>query len=200
MTRGSASVSTTFSAVSEADSTRVTLGDVARRAGASPAGASLALRGRPGVSESTRRRIMEAAADLGYHVRPSAAPTAERTIGVLVADRGGMVTAGTDGGIVAAVNHLGAMRQWDVRLGLLPIDDDDDLIGVPPLAGNPDLDGFLIVAPWLPAEAVSTFGGRPIVLVDGDTDARDVLTTVVADDASGAADATRALLVAGHRR
>jgi DNA-binding LacI/PurR family transcriptional regulator len=174
------------------------LNDVAMRAGASPAAASLALRGRPGVSESTRRRIVEAAADLGYHVRPIAAEPAERTIGVLVADRGRGGTA--DGGVVAAVNHIGASRHWDVRLGLLPIDDDDEPIQVPPIAGNPDLDGFLVVAPWLPAEAVSAFGGRPIVLVDGETDARDILSTVVADDASGAADATRTLLVAGHRR
>jgi DNA-binding LacI/PurR family transcriptional regulator len=152
------------------------------------------------VSDATRRRIAEAAADLGYHVRPTAARIAERTIGVLVAARPDARADPSSGEIVAAMNHLGATRQWDVRLGLLPIDVDDEPIGVPPLAGNPDLDGFLVVAPWLPPEAVAAFGGRPIVLVDGDTDARDELTTVVADDASGAADATRMLLAAGHRR
>jgi DNA-binding LacI/PurR family transcriptional regulator len=186
--------------VSGAERARVTIGDVAKRAGASPAAVSLALRGRPGVSDATRRRITAAAVDLGYHVRPAALPTAERTIGVLVADRPDAPADSSYGGIVAALNHVGATRQWDVRLGLLPIDDDDEPIGVPPLAGNPLLDGFLVVAPWLPPEAVAAFGGRPIVLVDGDTDARDQLTTVVADDASGAADATRLLLGAGHRR
>jgi DNA-binding LacI/PurR family transcriptional regulator len=190
----------TFTSVSDPADQRPTLRDVATLAGASPAAASLALRGRPGVSESTRRRIVEAAADLGYHVRPAVSQPAERTIGVLVADRNdGSGTAG-DGGIVAAVNHIGATRRWDVRLGLLPIDEDDEPIEVPPIAGNPDLDGFLVIAPWLPAESVAAFGGRPVVVVDGDTDARDLLSTVVADDASGAADATRALLVAGHRR
>jgi DNA-binding LacI/PurR family transcriptional regulator len=190
----------TFTFVSDPIAQRPTLQDVATRAGASPAAASLALRGRPGVSESTRRRIVEAAADLGYHVRPAAAQPAERTIGVLVATRGDGSGGAVDGGIVAAVNHIGASRRWDVRLGLLPIDDEDEPVEVPPIAGNPDLDGFLVVAPWLPAESVTAFGGRPVVLVDGDTDARDVLSTIVADDASGAADATRSLLVAGHRR
>jgi DNA-binding LacI/PurR family transcriptional regulator len=189
-----------FTLVSEADRARVTLGDVARRAGASPAAASLALRGRPGVSDATRRRIAKAAADLGYHVRPIPVSTAERTIGVLVAARTDGRADPSYGGIVAAMNHLGASRRWDVRLGLLAIDDDDVPIGVPPLAGNADLDGYVVIAPWLPAEAVAAFGGRPIVLVDGDTDADDDMTTVIADDASGAADATRLLLVAGHRR
>ena len=50
--------------MSEPAAQRATLQDVARRAGTSPAAASLALRGRPGVSESTRRRIVEAATDL----------------------------------------------------------------------------------------------------------------------------------------
>ncbi len=75
------------------------------------------------MSETTRRRIAEAAADLGYHVRPTPVPTAERTIGVLVADRADSHPDPSYGGIVAAMNHLGATRQWDIRLGLLPIDE-----------------------------------------------------------------------------
>jgi len=44
----------------------VTAKDVARRLGVSPAAVSLALRGRPGVSEETRERILETARQMGY--------------------------------------------------------------------------------------------------------------------------------------
>ncbi len=44
----------------------VTAKDVAQRLGVSPAAVSLALRGRPGVSEGTRERILETARQMGY--------------------------------------------------------------------------------------------------------------------------------------
>jgi DNA-binding LacI/PurR family transcriptional regulator len=46
--------------------------DVARAAGVSVATASLAINGRPGVAEETRRRIVAAAEQLGYRANPQA--------------------------------------------------------------------------------------------------------------------------------
>jgi DNA-binding LacI/PurR family transcriptional regulator len=46
--------------------------DVARIAGVSVATASLALNGRPGVADETRRRIVAVAEQLGYHANPQA--------------------------------------------------------------------------------------------------------------------------------
>jgi len=46
--------------------------DVARLAGVSVASVSFALNGLPGVAEETRRRILAAAADLGYRANPQA--------------------------------------------------------------------------------------------------------------------------------
>ena len=45
---------------------RITLADVAQAAGVSPAAASLAIRGEPGVSRETRDRVVEHARRLGY--------------------------------------------------------------------------------------------------------------------------------------
>ena len=46
--------------------------DVARKAGVSVASVSFALNGQPGVAEDTRRRILAAAAELGYRANPQA--------------------------------------------------------------------------------------------------------------------------------
>ncbi len=46
--------------------------DVARLAGVSVASVSFALNGQPGVAEGTRRRILAAAAELGYRANPQA--------------------------------------------------------------------------------------------------------------------------------
>lgn len=46
--------------------TRVTINDIARRSGVSKGAVSYALNGRPGVSEETRRRILEVAEELGW--------------------------------------------------------------------------------------------------------------------------------------
>jgi DNA-binding LacI/PurR family transcriptional regulator len=46
--------------------------DVARKAGVSVATVSFALNGQPGVAEDTRRRILAAAAELGYRANPQA--------------------------------------------------------------------------------------------------------------------------------
>jgi DNA-binding LacI/PurR family transcriptional regulator len=49
------------------DERRPTLSDVAARAGVSKSLVSLVMRGEPGASAETRRRVVEAAEELGYH-------------------------------------------------------------------------------------------------------------------------------------
>jgi DNA-binding LacI/PurR family transcriptional regulator len=66
---------------------RPTIDDVAARAGVSSAAVSFAMNGRPGVGEQTRRRILDAAEELGW--RPSAHARAltearARAIGLLL--------------------------------------------------------------------------------------------------------------------
>lgn len=65
----------------------VSLRDVAKRAGVSPATASRALNGHPQVREETRRRVLEAARELGYELdkaRREPAETDRHLLGLLV--------------------------------------------------------------------------------------------------------------------
>jgi DNA-binding LacI/PurR family transcriptional regulator len=68
---------------------KITLMEVAERAGVSRALASLALRGEAGVLPEKRARILQAASDLNYVVNPAArslASGSSKTIGILVAN------------------------------------------------------------------------------------------------------------------
>ena len=56
-------------------SQRVTLEDIARKSGVSPATVSLVLRDKPGITADTRQRVIEAARELGYaRLSPADAP------------------------------------------------------------------------------------------------------------------------------
>jgi DNA-binding LacI/PurR family transcriptional regulator len=191
---------TTLNPMPDGTARRVTLDDVAEAAGVSPAAVSLALRGKAGVARATRQRIVDVAARLGYHVRPAKGPPAEYTIGLLLATRQAGPPERSYGPVVTAITAACADAGADVRLGTLALDDADEPITVPGLTRHGGVNGFLVLGPWLSRASASMFGRRPVVLIDGDTEDRDVFSTVVGDDAGGAADATFTLVRHGHRR
>ena len=78
-----------MSAYGEANGRRPTIRDVAERAGVSKSLVSLVMRGEPMVREDKRRRVHQAADELGYRMNLAArslSNTRSKTIGVLVAD------------------------------------------------------------------------------------------------------------------
>ena len=163
-----------------------------RRCRVSAAAASLALRGKPGVGEATRQRILEAAADLGYRVRPGKDTPADRDhrVAPLTTRIAGRNPDAADGPVIGAITEACADAGADVRLGTLAVDDDDEPVEVPRLTLQSDVDGFLVIGPWLSRAAADLFGGRPVVVVDGDVEDRDSCSSVVGDEAGGTAAAT----------
>ena len=69
--------------------------DIARQLGIPQAAVSLALRGRPGVSEETRARVLEAARLLGYPLEEHARPDRAGMIQMLIYKRHGKVFSDT---------------------------------------------------------------------------------------------------------
>jgi LacI family transcriptional regulator len=179
---------------------RVTLEDVGAAAGVSAAAASLALRGKSGVGEATRQRILTVASELGYQVRPGKDSAPAATIGLLLTTRQGDQPDPSTGAMVSSITRACADAGADVRLGTLVVDATDEPVQIPRLTLQTDVDGFLVVGPWLSKTACRLFGGRPVVAIDGDVEDRDVCSSVVGDDAGGTAAATAALIAAGHRR
>ena len=67
---------------------RLTIADIAREVGVSPSAVSFALNGRPGVSEATRTRILQAAERMNWHPHSAA-----RALGGAPAGAVGLVLA-----------------------------------------------------------------------------------------------------------
>lgn len=180
-------------------SKRATLSDVARRAGVSVAAASLALRGKPGVGDGTRRRVEAVARDLEYRARP-----ADRagSIGLLVKSRPDDVVAANRfyGPVIAGVTAACAAAGLDVRLDTLPVDEHFNPLGRPRLIGRHSVDGVLVLGAFLSAGAAELVGRLPAVLVDGYAAEPATFVSVVSDNVGGAAAATARLVALGHRR
>lgn len=179
---------------------RATLSDIAERAGVSLAAASLALRGKPGVGEVTRRRVVEIAQELEYQTRPVSVRAG--TIGLLVKSRPDDVVAANRfyGPVIAGVTAACTALGYDVRLDTLAVDEHFNPIERPRLVEAGEVDGALVLGAYLSASAAQMLGRLPVVLVDGYAADPTAFVSVVSDNVGGTAAATNRLLSLGHRR
>ena len=75
--------STSRDAVARSPARRVTIADIARDLGISKAAVSYALNGQPGVAADTRQRVLDRAAELGWHASSSARALSGAQTGVV---------------------------------------------------------------------------------------------------------------------
>lgn len=185
---------------------KITIGDIARHSGVSLATVSLALNNRPGVSPDTRSRVLDAADELGYPIKPSLSQSPTPTLGTI-----GMVVK-IDPDISPQANPfyskimLGiedACRRSAINLlfATLSVDENNHAKELPPLLYNGLVDGLLIVGTFVD-RTISSFSGKniaPLVLVDGYSDTES-FDTVVSDNFRASYQAVEYLIKKGHRQ
>lgn len=184
---------------------RITIADIARDAGVSTGAVSYALNGRPGVSDSTRRRILEIAENLGWepsHAARALSGAGAEAIGLILART--PETLGFESfymQFIAGIEQVLSERGFALLLQVVP-DLDAEIRTFRKWRSAARVDGLIVVDPRaddprLPLLAAPD--ALPAVVV-GNPDLVDALTTVWTDDATAMRASVRYLHALGHRR
>jgi len=182
---------------------RVTITDIAARAGVSKGSVSYALNNRPGLSDATRRRILAIADELGWYPNSAA-----RALSAARAGACGLVlarparTLGVEPffmDLIAGIESAFAARS--VGLVLQVVDDLDAEIAVyRRWWAEHRVDGVLLIDPRVDDPRIDAVRdiGLPAVMVGG-PDAKGRLPAVWSDDAAAMVSVVRYLATLGHR-
>lgn len=164
------------------------LTDVAKRAGVSLATASRAFGEPDRLAASTRRRVLEAAAELGYVTTTS---VSERTFGVLVPD----VSSAVFATLLKSIQG----QAWHGRHRMMLSDTNEELPRERELLAQArQLDGVILCSPRLdPAEILELTGGTPVVVINREVEGA---TSVLMEADAGIRQAVENLAALGHSR
>jgi DNA-binding LacI/PurR family transcriptional regulator len=190
--------------VSEQGTARVTIRDIAERAGVSKGAVSYALNGRPGVSDMTRERILAIARELGWYPNRAA-----RALSAARADACGLVLARPARTIalepffmefIAGVESELATRSVALTIQLVR-DVDEEIAVYRRWWGEHRVDGVLMVDLRVddPRVNVLTSLGLPAVVVGGPLE-NGALPAVFHDEGSVVIEAVQYLAALGHTR
>ncbi|MFC0672618.1 LacI family DNA-binding transcriptional regulator [Brachybacterium hainanense] len=181
---------------------RVTLRDVATRAGVSLATASKVMNGRADVRASTRERVAEVAASLGYTGRRREDPAPRRALLIVFDDLSSPYSLHVlDGAVRAAAR---AKVELQVAIGA------DEAEGGPEVLSRAWLEDVArrgigaVIAVTRPVDARhaawSRQTGVPVIVVDPESTSDTTLVTISATNWEGGETATAHLVGLGHRR
>ena len=179
---------------------RATISDVARAAGVSASTASVVFSGKTPTSESTRARVLAAAAELGYTGPDPRAASLRRgrsgIVGVVFDEHLGTafldpVTTHMMDGLADGVSRLGA--------ALLLLRDDAETVSEPSLHTAPIDAAVLIGCSPRMRDSLEIVRARgiPVVVIEGD--AGEGIPRVLLDNVEAQREAARHLADLGHR-
>jgi LacI family transcriptional regulator len=184
----------------------VTITDIARVSGVSPATVSLVLNNKPGVAQETRARVFETAETLGYPIKvtdPGQHSRSLATIGVIV--RNDSETAPYENPfysrILLGIEDACRRSQINLLFATVPTDKNNRPTQTPPLLYNEMVEGLLFVGTLLDKGILAARGRRipPVILVDAYA-VPDRYDGVVSDNFGAAYQAVEYLIRKGHRR
>lgn len=180
-------------------SERPTIFDVAERAGVSKSLVSLVMRGSPSVSEVRRRRVLEAAEELGYRPNLMARGlAAQRTLalGILVSDLHNPFFADLLDGIQDEAKSRG-LRLLTATGRLDPVEEQEAIEGLLQMR----VDGLILLSPVAGAELLAAAAATvPTVTVARYGEPPPGCDAIVNDERLGAALAVDHLVGLGHTR
>jgi DNA-binding LacI/PurR family transcriptional regulator len=186
-------------------SKRVTIGDIAKRAGVSVGAVSFALNGQPGVSEDTRARIRAIAAELEWHPHSAARALSGSRAGVIgfVLNRPAR-TLGTETFFPELISgiQMGISGSHTALHMLIARDLDDEISTYRELWYGQRVDGVIVIDPREHdprPQALATLG-MPAVLVGSRPSAPGLPATVWIDDGDAAKTIFDYVQALGHRR
>jgi DNA-binding LacI/PurR family transcriptional regulator len=176
-----------------------TIRDVARRAGVSHQTVSRVINGSPKVADATRERVLAAVEELGYVPSPMARgliSNRTHSLGVVADD----ISDGFFARMVAGAEAEARRRGY--YLMIASVEPDDDERGYLRLMLERRVEGLILARPSVPVApselVAASNAGVPLVAV-GSSDLPG-FPVVDVDNRQGGYDATRHLLVRGHRR
>ncbi len=172
----------------------VTIHDVAKRAGVSPATVSRVLNDRPGIRAETRERVLKAARELGYIPDFSARSLATKrthTLAFLVHARHSLSSHSFYGQVLAAAEK--EARQHGYHLLFSTVHDE-----APLMLEEQRVEGLILAGCDIPRALILRLkhSGVPFVLVDNHLPG---VNSIVIDNEGGAYEAVSHLIRLGHR-
>lgn len=180
----------------------VTARDVAKKAGVSPATASLVFRGKPGVGKETRERVLACARELGFEYEAPEQVRSTSTLLLVVYKRHGHVVGDTPffeeliKGVSDATYKLGYHR-LSVSYFYANENKNEQLKAL----RSVKCAGIILLATEALATDIAPFErlGVPVVLLDSWYPSKN-LDSIVIDNTRAAFEAVRYLSRAGHKR
>ena len=179
-----------------------TLRELARHLGLSPATVSRALNGFPEVGEKTRRRVLEASAELNYKANSNAKRLAtgkSGMVGMIFRSTGNLLVDPHFVDFLAGLSMALADREIDLMIHTAP--PDEMLAHYKRFVASGSVDGMIVSAPEVQDERITTLNERgfPFV-VHGRTDDRVDYPFFDIDNDAALASATGLLADLGHKR
>jgi LacI family transcriptional regulator len=183
---------------------KVTITDVARESGVSPATVSLVLRDRPGISQATRERVLEYAAALGYMQTPLKVNgrSAIQNLALILKVRPNDAPQTNQfyAPVVSGIESFCRTQNINLFYAQLPVDENNNPLESPRLLKEQATDGLLFVGIHINEAITRVLQNQPspIVLVDAYSDDNG-FDAVVTDNEAGAFQAVSYLIEEGHR-
>lgn len=178
---------------------RPTIISVAERAQVSKSLASRALRGEPGVSGESRRRVIEAAEALGYRLNSAARSLVRgesRVLGVILNDIGNPHHTGVVGGVEAEARFHGLGTV--IGHGASSAEELERQVNT---MIELRVDGLIVVSSWVPTTVLAQVGSElPTAVVAHLDDPPEQVDVIASDDVAGARAACEHLLAVGCRQ